>query len=147
MALICINSSASVQTYVRSPNCPVAQCNDLDLKRMRNAAGEASSLLRALSNENRLLLVCNLLERERSVGELAEVLDLRYSTVSQLSRCCARMDLCARDAKARLSGIRSPASRREPSSKRSISASARRAVGGGSVTAAGASPPLRASPR
>lgn len=50
---------------------------------MRNAADRASGLLKALANENRLLLVCNLLDRERSVGELAEALELRDSTVSQ----------------------------------------------------------------
>jgi len=50
---------------------------------MRSAAGEASDLLKALANPHRLLIVCQLIERERSVGELATFLDLRDSTVSQ----------------------------------------------------------------
>jgi DNA-binding transcriptional ArsR family regulator len=49
---------------------------------MRNAR-EASDLLKALSHENRLLLLCLLAERERSVGELENILSLRQPTVSQ----------------------------------------------------------------
>jgi len=49
---------------------------------MRNAR-EASDLLKALAHETRLLLLCILYERERSVGELEEILSLRQATVSQ----------------------------------------------------------------
>ncbi len=47
------------------------------------AADQASELLKALSNRHRLLIICQLVDGERSVGELAEALDLRDSTVSQ----------------------------------------------------------------
>ncbi|WP_193427399.1 ArsR/SmtB family transcription factor [Methyloceanibacter superfactus] len=50
---------------------------------MHAAADEASNLLKALSNRHRLLIVCQLIEKERSVGELATLLDIRDSTVSQ----------------------------------------------------------------
>ncbi len=50
---------------------------------MQAAATEASELLKALSNPHRLMIICQLIERERSVGELADLLDLRNSTVSQ----------------------------------------------------------------
>lgn len=50
---------------------------------MQNAAGQASELLKSLSNPHRLMILCQLLEGERSVGELAAFLDLRGSTVSQ----------------------------------------------------------------
>jgi ArsR family transcriptional regulator, virulence genes transcriptional regulator len=50
---------------------------------MRAAAGEVSGLLKALANPHRLLIVCQLIESERSVGELAAFLGLRDSTVSQ----------------------------------------------------------------
>ncbi|WP_420135657.1 ArsR/SmtB family transcription factor [Rhodopseudomonas sp.] len=50
---------------------------------MEAAADQASELLKALSNRHRLLLVCQLIDGERSVGELAELLGLRDSTVSQ----------------------------------------------------------------
>ncbi len=50
---------------------------------MLAAADEASGLLKALANRHRLLIICQLLDRERSVGELAEFLKVRDSTVSQ----------------------------------------------------------------
>jgi DNA-binding transcriptional ArsR family regulator len=50
---------------------------------MRAAADRASGLLKALANPHRLLIVCQLIEKERSVGELAGFLGVRDSTVSQ----------------------------------------------------------------
>ena len=50
---------------------------------MERAADQASELLKALSNRHRLLIICQLIDGERSVGELAEFLGLRDSTVSQ----------------------------------------------------------------
>lgn len=50
---------------------------------MQAAADRASDLLKSLSNRHRLLILCQLFNDERSVGELAEFLGLRDSTVSQ----------------------------------------------------------------
>ena len=50
---------------------------------MERAADRASELLKALSNRHRLLIICQLIDGERSVGDLAEFLNLRDSTVSQ----------------------------------------------------------------
>ena len=50
---------------------------------MQSAAHDATELLKALSNRHRLMIVCQLVERERSVGELATALGIRDSTVSQ----------------------------------------------------------------
>jgi DNA-binding transcriptional ArsR family regulator len=50
---------------------------------MLTAADEASGLLKALANRHRLIIVCQLTEQERSVGELAALLKIRDSTVSQ----------------------------------------------------------------
>src|SRR6266705_5007025 len=55
----------------------------INAKAMRVAADQASELLKALSNRHRLLIICQLIDGERSVGELAGFLDLRDSTVSQ----------------------------------------------------------------
>ena len=52
-------------------------------KAMAAAADEAASCLRALSNPSRLLLLCYLVEGERSVGELETALDLGQAYVSQ----------------------------------------------------------------
>lgn len=55
----------------------------IDPEHMAAAAEEASELLRSLGNRHRLLILCQLTEGERSVGDLAEFLGLRDSTVSQ----------------------------------------------------------------
>ena len=50
----------------------------------REHAGQAAELLKALSNENRLLIMCYLTEAgEMSVGELAEKVGLSQSALSQ----------------------------------------------------------------
>ena len=55
----------------------------LDAKAMRNSADEASALLKAMSNRHRLLVLCRLLDGEKSVGQLAQFLGIRDSTASQ----------------------------------------------------------------
>ena len=50
---------------------------------MRGAAAEATALLFALANENRLLLLCQLRTGEKSVSELEELLDIHQPTLSQ----------------------------------------------------------------
>lgn len=52
-------------------------------ERMRQSAGAAEEMLKALANRHRLMILCQLIEGERSVGELAAFLELRDSTVSQ----------------------------------------------------------------
>lgn len=44
---------------------------------------EAARVLKALANEKRLLLLCQLVEGERSVGELNAGIDLSQSALSQ----------------------------------------------------------------
>jgi ArsR family transcriptional regulator, virulence genes transcriptional regulator len=55
----------------------------MNIDDMQSAADDATGLLKALSNRHRLMIVCQLVERERSVGELAAALGIRDSTVSQ----------------------------------------------------------------
>ena len=55
----------------------------IQLDDMLAAADEASGLLKALANRHRLIIICQLIDKERSVGELAELLSTRDSTVSQ----------------------------------------------------------------
>ena len=55
----------------------------IDLKRVKRAAATACSLLKALAHEDRLVLLCQLAEGERSVGELEELLDIRQPSLSQ----------------------------------------------------------------
>jgi ArsR family transcriptional regulator len=46
-------------------------------------APEAARLLRALANEHRLLILCHLVDGERSVGQLQSVVGLSQSALSQ----------------------------------------------------------------
>lgn len=53
------------------------------LERLMKSARRASDFLKAISHENRLMLLCILAEKERSVGELEQILSLRQPIVSQ----------------------------------------------------------------
>jgi ArsR family transcriptional regulator len=54
-----------------------------DMRRMRDSARRVTALLRALANEDRLLLLCEMVHGEVSVGELEARLDIRQPTLSQ----------------------------------------------------------------
>jgi DNA-binding transcriptional ArsR family regulator len=54
-----------------------------ELDQLMRKARKASDFLKALSHENRLLLLCLLAERERTVTELENLLSLRQPMVSQ----------------------------------------------------------------
>lgn len=53
------------------------------LATMRDAAEEAARLLKAMSNEHRLLILCHLVGREMTVSELVEAIGLSQSALSQ----------------------------------------------------------------
>lgn len=55
----------------------------LDIQQMRKAAETASGTLRALAHQDRLLLLCQLSQGEKSVSELEELLDLHQPSLSQ----------------------------------------------------------------
>ena len=55
----------------------------VDIEGMRTAASAATTLLRVLANEDRLLLLCQMTAGEKSVGELEALLDIRQPTLSQ----------------------------------------------------------------
>ena len=50
---------------------------------MRRHASSATALLKNLANEERLMLLCQLVEGERSVGELETLTGIRQPTLSQ----------------------------------------------------------------
>ena len=54
-----------------------------ELKQLWVKARKASEFLKALANENRLLILCILSEKERSVTELEQLLSVSQSSVSQ----------------------------------------------------------------
>ncbi|MEO5375796.1 MAG: metalloregulator ArsR/SmtB family transcription factor [Alphaproteobacteria bacterium] len=55
----------------------------MELERLQHNARRASTLLKAMSNEHRLLILCQLLHEERSVGELERLIGLSQSALSQ----------------------------------------------------------------
>jgi len=54
-----------------------------EAKELTSKAGEAAKLLAALANERRLAILCELIEGERSVGELVDAVGLTQSALSQ----------------------------------------------------------------
>ncbi|MGB2741172.1 MAG: metalloregulator ArsR/SmtB family transcription factor [Cognaticolwellia sp.] len=55
----------------------------IDIKEMRENASQAADLLKAMSNKHRLLILCHLGEKEMSVNELNNFVDLSQSSLSQ----------------------------------------------------------------
>lgn len=49
----------------------------------KEKAEQATALLKALANENRLMVLCHLAEGEKSVGELGDLLGIRQANLSQ----------------------------------------------------------------
>lgn len=55
----------------------------MNIKKMTRTAQMVSELMKTLAHPKRLLILCQLVEGERSVGELARLLDMREAAVSQ----------------------------------------------------------------
>lgn len=55
----------------------------IDIDALEAQASRASSVLGALSNEKRLVILCQLVDGERSVNDLTELLSAPQSTISQ----------------------------------------------------------------
>lgn len=55
----------------------------MDPNQLQRRAQEASELLKALANARRLMILCQLLEGEKSVGELVRRIGLSQSALSQ----------------------------------------------------------------
>lgn len=59
----------------------------MDTEAMQKNAQAASQLLKTLANPNRLMVLCNIVKQERTVGELEKLIGLSQSALSQhLSR-------------------------------------------------------------
>lgn len=55
----------------------------MNVDKLEVRARKASSLLKAMSNEHRLLILCRLVNGEKSVGELVRLVGLSQSALSQ----------------------------------------------------------------
>ncbi len=56
---------------------------DMDFDTLEQNALRASTLLKAMSNKHRLMILCQLAGGERRVGELEEIIGLSQSALSQ----------------------------------------------------------------
>ena len=63
---------------MQTSEAPMMQITELEPR-----AEEAAQLLTAMANPKRLLILCNLLEQERSVSELSKIVGLEQSPLSQ----------------------------------------------------------------
>ena len=60
---------------------------EIDLNQMAQAATRASALMKTLGHKDRLMILCHLAAGEKSVGQIADLLEIPQSPLSQhLSR-------------------------------------------------------------
>lgn len=55
----------------------------MNVDELRSRAGEAASFLKSIANDRRLIILCELVKGERTVGELEAVAGLSQSALSQ----------------------------------------------------------------
>lgn len=55
----------------------------IDLHKLKKSAESAASLLKSMSNPSRLMVLCNLMDGERSVSQLNDAVPLSQSALSQ----------------------------------------------------------------
>lgn len=55
----------------------------MNIDELRSQAGEAASFLKSIANDRRLVILCELVKGERTVGELEAVAGLSQSALSQ----------------------------------------------------------------
>jgi DNA-binding transcriptional ArsR family regulator len=76
-----MKARATVPSRPSAPKIKTPAALDIDL--MLSNAQQASEFLKALSHEVRLLILCFLIEGEKSVSEIEKMLKLRQPAVSQ----------------------------------------------------------------
>jgi len=60
---------------------------EIDLNQMARSAARASALMKTLGHKDRLMILCHLADGEKSVGQIADLLEIPQSPLSQhLSR-------------------------------------------------------------
>ncbi len=61
----------------------MSKCNVDNVDATRNSASQACSILKLLANEDRLMLLCQLTQGEKNVGELESATNIQQPTLSQ----------------------------------------------------------------
>ena len=68
------------QSIISNMNMPISKA---ELKKMQASADDACKLMKVLSNRDRMMLLCEIGQGEKCVGELEAALDLHQPTLSQ----------------------------------------------------------------
>ena len=76
-----VTEAPSLPTLTPAPDTPPAEALDIDA--LRAHADEAVAMLKVLGNADRLLLLCQMAEQERTVGELEQLTGISQPTLSQ----------------------------------------------------------------
>jgi len=61
----------------------MTDCKIQNVDAIRDSAGQACSMLKILANEDRLMLLCQLTQGEKNVGELEATTNIQQPTLSQ----------------------------------------------------------------
>lgn len=77
------HGSPTVPGQAQQTPQPAGPAAALDLATLRQSAGSACRLLKTLSNPDRLLLLCQLSQGEKTVGELESLVGIGQPTLSQ----------------------------------------------------------------
>ncbi len=85
----------SIQETLPEPDARARDMSSLDIDRLGEKVALASGLLKAMSNERRLMILCRLAVGELSVGELAKQVGLGQSSLSQHLAVLRRKGLVA----------------------------------------------------
>ncbi len=67
----------------------------MDLKTLEEKSVKVTSILKAIANEKRLMIVCILINGEKNVGELEQIVGLSQSALSQHLSRLRRDDILA----------------------------------------------------
>ena len=76
----CNNATA---TRVSDKKVAISPAAEIDPRRMAIAAAKACELMKTLGHKDRLMVLCHLSAGEKSVGELAALLNISQSPLSQ----------------------------------------------------------------
>jgi DNA-binding transcriptional ArsR family regulator len=79
----------------------MTETKEINFEALHASADRASNLLKCMANSDRLMLLCQLSQGEKSVGELETILDIRQPTLSQQLTVLREAELVAtrRDGK------------------------------------------------
>ena len=72
-----------ILVFSNTHSCRQPEGSVFEVAELQDKAVDAAKLLKSMSNESRLLILCNLVEGEKSVGELQSLVDLSQSALSQ----------------------------------------------------------------